>query len=369
VNIAILVAGLPPDRIGGAEFQASRVAEHLAAQHQVAVYTRTRTIPMELATLRRCTVVRRCCVTVPVLRFGADIVRTLVLIGRERKTTDIILAYQTVIDGLIGVLAKALFGIPVVVAVRGEVEYQLARFGQSRWLTPFVLLRADRVVVQSPGIARDLVHAFERARRSPSAEAIRTKLRVIANGTASPQRERANGSAVLYVGRLTPEKGVKYLIEAMRSCPTEVLLIVGDGPDRSALERAAHALPNVSFAGMVGHANVGEYLNRAKVLVVPSLHEAQPNVIMEAMGRGVPVIASRVGGVPDLVRSGETGFLTKPGDASEIARYINLIAADADLRARMAQNCLAEMRHYAWPVVVDLWQRELMQVVLNRRSA
>lgn len=163
------------------------------------------------------------------------------------------------------------------------------------------------------------------------------------------------------MGRLAAVKGARFAIEAMRACQSEQLIIVGDGPERAALERTAHGLPNVSFVGMVSPDAVQRYLARARVLVVPSLDEGQPNAIMEAMALGVPVIASRVGAVPDLVKDGETGFLVEPRDSEAIARRIRMVATDPSLRARLSANCLTIMEKYRWPAVIETLQHELRQ--------
>jgi glycosyltransferase involved in cell wall biosynthesis len=167
---------------------------------------------------------------------------------------------------------------------------------------------------------------------------------------------------ILFVGRLVKVKGLQYLIEAMRDCPAEQLLIVGDGPERAALHQAATGMSNVSFAGGVTPNRVDAYLSRAKVLVVPSVNEGLPNVILEAMARGIPIVASNGGGIPDIVKPDETGFLVPPADSKALAYYIKLVAGDPGLRARLAGNCLAEMRAYRWPVVVAAVDRELARI-------
>src|SRR6185436_8723123 len=101
-------------RVGGAEAQAAQVARLLSQGIRVVVLTRTNTVPDDLASEPGCTVIRRCRVDVPVLRFLADLVATLLFLRRHRHRIAVTLAYQTVIDGLIGALGKLLFGIPVV---------------------------------------------------------------------------------------------------------------------------------------------------------------------------------------------------------------------------------------------------------------
>jgi glycosyltransferase involved in cell wall biosynthesis len=363
VNIAILVAGLPPEAVGGAERQACQMASRLPASHTVHVLTRTATIPPELVVRPGCTVTRRCRVARPGLRFAADFIQTLRLLGKKRRHIDVIVAYQTVIDGLIGVVARKLFGIPVIVSVRCDTEYLLDRYLQSRLFSPFVFKHADLLAVQTPGMAEELLSAV--AGRNLDLAALRRKLFVLPNGIASVQRREGDGTGVLYIGRLTATKGVDVLIDAIRQRGGESLTIVGDGPERSTLEGAASDLANVSFTGMLPHARAQEYLARARMLVLPSRHEGQPNVLMEAMALGVPVIASRVGGVPDLVVDGETGLLVEPGDAPGLSRAIARIATDDALRARLAANGIAAMRRHEWSDVVQNLEQHLRAIAVR----
>jgi glycosyltransferase involved in cell wall biosynthesis len=325
-------------------------------------------VPDELAGLPQCTVVQRCRVHTRGLRFAADIVQTLACIARSRSTFDVILAYQTVIDGLIAVIAKVFFGIPVIVSVRSDVEYRLDRSVQSRLLTPFVFRHADRIAVQSPAMQHELMEAFAHAERRPRPETLRSRLVLLPNGISVVEQRRREGEEVVFVGRLTRHRAIDVLIDAMRDCPGERLTIVGDGPDRSALERRARGLANVSFVGAVPHADVKTHLERARMLVLPSRHEGQPNIVMEAMAFGVPVIATRVGGVPDLISHGHNGWLVEPGDPASVARAIQRLSSDPALRGRLAANALREIRRYAWPDVMNGCEQMLQEVATARRK-
>ena len=359
MNVAILVSGLPPDRIGGAELQAARVAQHLAARHDVTVLTRTATVPKELASVPRCTVVQRLGTSMRGVRFAADVLATLRLLFARRREIDVILAYQTVIDGLIAVIAKKALGVPVIVSVRCDTEYQLDRFPQSRWLSPFVFRHADRLLVQSPRLGDELLEVFERRPGQPTADTLRAKLAAVPNGIAAATPATGDGRAILFIGRLTTAKGVNFLIEAMRECPGESLTVVGDGPERQRLEELATGLPNVRFAGAVPRAEVDRLLSSARLLVQPSLQEGQPNTVMEAMAKGVPVVATRVGGVPDLVRDGVTGFLVEPGDVPALAARIRELMGDAALWTKMSNASLEEIRRYEWPSIIEQLEAQL----------
>jgi glycosyltransferase involved in cell wall biosynthesis len=191
---------------------------------------------------------------------------------------------------------------------------------------------------------------------------------VLPNGIAPVAPRQGEGDGVLYVGRLTKAKAVDVLVAAMRELPGERLTIVGDGPERPALEQAARTLGNVRFVGRVEHARVADHLAAAKLLVLPSRQEGQPNVLMEAMARGVPVIATRVGGVPDLVAHERTGLLVEPDDGTGLAEAIRRLSSDAALRARCAADGAREMQRYAWPAIVDECERQLHAVVDERRG-
>jgi glycosyltransferase involved in cell wall biosynthesis len=278
-----------------------------------------------------------------------DVVGTLARLFADRRRLDVILAYQTAIDGLIGVFAKRAFGIPIVVFVRGEVEYRLERSRQSRWLSPFVFRHANRLLVQSPSIAGELLEVFDKRGGHPTRDALGAKLGVVPNGIdLGDATSAADPHVVLFVGRLTAGKGVHVLIDAIRECPGESLMVVGDGPEREALETRASGLERVTFAGEVSRDDVNRYFARAKMLVLPSFHEGQPNVLMEAMARGVPVVASAVGGIPDLVRDGETGLLVRPGDTAGTAAAIRRVpsspvgggaARDGTIRLEHGARC------------------------------
>ena len=368
MRIAILVAGLPPDRVGGAEVQAARVAQHLSARHDVTVLTRTSTVPEELAGAPRCTVVRRSNSRIRGVRFAADVVGTLGLLFARRRDLDVIVAYQTVIDGLIGVLARRAFGIPVAVSVRCDTEYQLDRFPQSRWLSPFVFRHADRLLVQSPSIAAALLDVFARRPGRPRAGDSERKLAAVPNGIAVDAPAPGDGGHVLFVGRLTAAKGVRFLIDAIRECPDVRLVVVGDGPERPHLELLASGLDRVTFTGMATRAEVARHMDAARLLVQPSLQEGVPNTVMEAMAKGIPVIASRVGGVPDLVRDGETGFLIEPGDVAALAARIRQVMGDTALWTRLSSTSREEIRRYEWPSVIARLEEQLCLTVEHGRA-
>lgn len=161
---------------------------------------------------------------------------------------------------------------------------------------------------------------------------------------AAPPEARAAGGPVelLFVGRLARVKGLLVLFEALRcmeSVPPVRVTLIGDGPERALLERAAADLGDrVRFLGYRSQAEVAEELRRTDAFVLPSFAEGVPVVLMEALAAGVPVIATRVAGMSELVEDGVSGQLVPPGDAESLARAIaGMAELDPTMRARMGR--------------------------------
>lgn len=160
-------------------------------------------------------------------------------------------------------------------------------------------------------------------------------LDAIAPATAPPD------ATVVYAGRLSDEKGVDVLIDAMARLDGCSLVIAGDGPARGDLEARAVAVAGdrITFTGRIDRAAVHDLLRRASAVVVPSRwHENQPIVVLEARGCAAPVVATSLGGLPELVRPGVDGALADPDDAVALARALRPFVDDGAY-ARAAGVC------------------------------
>jgi glycosyltransferase involved in cell wall biosynthesis len=153
---------------------------------------------------------------------------------------------------------------------------------------------------------------------------------------------QGKGNRLVFVGRVVEQKGLAILFEAMDQLAAEhpdlTLTVVGDGPHRTRLQERAAAMgvgDRVDFIGSRSQSEVVEILSDADIFVLPSYAEGVPVVIMEALGSGVPVVATFVGGMAELVEDGVTGFLVRPGDPSQLADRIARLVDDPDLRDRL----------------------------------
>ena len=151
--------------------------------------------------------------------------------------------------------------------------------------------------------------------------------------------------SIIYLGRLTPEKGVGTLLQAVRGLDVP-LKILGDGPMKSELEQTAarDGLRNVSFLGHRNGADLRREISRSRATIVPSeCIEAFGRIIIESFALGVPVIGSRIGGIPELVVDGETGYTFEPGNAADLRAKLEKLLGDEEQRARFGRNARARV--------------------------
>ena len=155
------------------------------------------------------------------------------------------------------------------------------------------------------------------------------------------------GRVLAYAGRLTVEKRVEAIVRAIREVPGAELLIAGEGPEEPRLRELARDAP-VRFLGPIGHEEMPALLNAADVLVLPSEFEGMPTVALEALACGTPVAATPVGGLPEVVVPGKTGWLVE--DLDRLPEVLRNALRDAP---PMEAACVATARTYSWDAVVE----------------
>jgi glycosyltransferase involved in cell wall biosynthesis len=235
------------------------------------------------------------------------------------------------------------------------------------WLDKFSLRFCKKIIAVSEEIKSDLV-------RSGIAE---SSIVVIQNAVQNSyhvgfyENERLRRRQLLqigkdefvigYVGRLSEEKGVRYLIEAGlilkgKGIPFRII-VVGDGPERKVLEDLAKGKDlgeRIIFVGFQGDAE--NWMTAMDVFVLPSLTEGTPMALLEAMACGIPVVASSVGGVPRVVVSGNNGILVAPRKSEEIADAVKGLYETEGLRETLAEEAKRTIRSEFY---IDGWVRKI----------
>jgi glycosyltransferase involved in cell wall biosynthesis len=167
----------------------------------------------------------------------------------------------------------------------------------------------------------------------------------------------------IYAGRLSEEKGLNILLEAKRRVKGSKLLVAGEGELREKLEVGISKESDVSFMGFLPRGRLAEVWRDAAFTVVPSVcYENFPYAILESFAFGKPVVATRIGGMPELVRDGENGFLVEPGNIEQLAEKIAYLTSRPEevvrmgrLARRIAEEKYSSDRHYE--SIMNLYER------------
>lgn len=178
------------------------------------------------------------------------------------------------------------------------------------------------------------------------------RIRTVHNGLAPDWTRRHRAAAadhddlvVAWLGLFAPVKQVPSLVDVVAATPGVSLRLVGDGPERSAVEDAVRRGAVGDRVDLVGfQPNPADHLLDADAFVLPSAAEACPIALLQAMAIGLPVVASRVGGVPEIVRDGVDGLLVTPGDGAALRSALERLRDDEVLRRRLGSSAAARVR-------------------------
>ncbi len=239
--------------------------------------------------------------------------------------------------GIIGALANLFTGKPLIVSFRGDDGYLARDRPFWRRLTRFVTRRSALVAPVSREL-RDIMLALgipEDKCRVPrfgvDIEMFRPPF------MPRPVNERMR---LLFVGSLIARKGLHDLLDALSDPDLRNvhLIVVGDGPDATKLKALCQRLglaDRTEWKGILAPNEVARLMRDVDALCLPSYMEGRPNVVNEAMASGLPVISTRIGGIPDMVREGETALLVEPGDVIGLQECLSKLASEPQLRSRM----------------------------------
>jgi len=248
------------------------------------------------------------------------------LLAPYRNKVDVVLGTWAYPDGFAAVIAARLLGVPCVVKLHGSDINLIAKEPGPRRMTSWALPKAARVVAVSRALADEVVAmGVERERVAIVMNGVDGELfRPRDRAAARAELGLPAGPLAVYVGNLKPEKGVLDLGTAwahvVRHVPDATLVVVGDGPLQGGLAAMTKSLgERVRLIPRQPLERVPSYMAAADVLVLPSHSEGTPNVVLEALASGRRVVATAVGGVPDLITNPTLGTLVPPRDPEALA--------------------------------------------------
>lgn len=275
-------------------------------------------------------------------------------IWREARTHQLLHA-NWAFNGCVAGVAGRLTGCPVLTSLRGEDVSRARDCWFARQILGLAVRLSGGLVTVSTDMARWLEEAF------PSAAG---KITVVENGVdaaflaAGIKRHNRPPRAVLVIacaGSLIPRKGHDVLLRALARCTEHAwtLRLAGEGRERGNLERLAGELglsDRIEFQGELPPEAMPDFLADADMFVLPSFSEGRPNALLEAMAAGLPVVASAIDGVTELVDDGHTGQLFPPGDHLGLAAVLRPLLQEAAVRNRLGTAAHLEVsrRQLTW---------------------
>ena len=252
------------------------------------------------------------------------------------KTCDIIHA-NWIFSGLTALICRRK-GKKIVLTVRGSDINILNKSKLLKRINLFVLNRMDHIVTVSDSL-RKIVLSFGIAPEKVTTIPNGIDTDLFYPGQKSKARSILNlpekDLLIIYIGRLIKIKGIDILLEALKSVIKQINAInaylIGSGellPRLQETAKKAEIDNKIHFPGSQPPESISDWLNAADIFVLPSLSEGRPNVILEALACGTPILATEVGGIPELIKDGENGCLIPPGKSDVLAEKIVSILND-----------------------------------------
>mgnify|MGYP005839975597 CR=1 FL=1 len=279
---------------------------------------------------------------------------------RSARLCDLVHAHWTLSAG-VACLGRSLHRKPVIATVQGSDIFQIPRHPVGAWLTRSILLACDRVTALSHALKERVVELGVNPER----------VHIIPNGVDTaqfvPPDEEERENLILFVGSLIERKGVRYLLRAMPAVfsdfPNYRLVVVGDGPQAGFLRTLADDLglgERVTFVGFQPQDMIRSLMQRARLLVLPSLEEGMGVVLVEALACGTPIVASHVDGIRDVITP-DVGVMVAPADSAALFAGVREVLGDPVRWKAMSRSARTRaVTHYGWDEIaarfVDLYR-------------
>jgi glycosyltransferase involved in cell wall biosynthesis len=299
--------------------------------------------------------------------------RYLAKLARTVEEADVVLARNVFPCGHGGVMLQKLKGSPSVLMLQGEND--LFNFDEAHWtvdrLRP-VVIRESRKIIAQTNYQREMVE------REFGVDPV-----VLPNGVDTdrfkpvPKEDARNdlgfdssATLIISVGSFLPFKGHEDLIRAFArvhlSIPDSKLILIGDGPNRSHLTRVARDLDvreSIQFESWVPFDKIPLYLSASDLFVHPSTSEGFPNVVLEAMASGLPIVMANIVGLDSYFEEKRNCFLVPPKDEKSLEEGMLAILRDEVIAAEMKKNNLEDIKEYDWTVYAGKLEAILEEVI------
>ena len=360
MKIAILSIFFPPKWLGGTEVATLELSRELAKNKKNKIYIIT-SHHRELKKLKeKFKLYPIKVLNLPKFKVISYIIKTTNII---KKINPNVVYCQSTLSGVAAFFSKK----PYVVYCRGSDIYLTGKIKNK--INKFVLKRAEKVIALTKNMQKKIKKDYK-------IDSI-----VIYNGidiskyklNKAELKKRfklKDEKVIIYIGTLKKVKGVEYLIKSFKNINKKFqntkLWIIGDGSERRNLEALTKKLNlqnKITFFGKKSNDKIPKYAIASDILVLPSLSEGFPMAILEAMASGLPIVASNVTGVSEIIKDKINGFLVKPKNSKEIAEKVSIILKNKNLQSRFRKNNLKEVKKYSWKKTGNQLEKVYKQIL------
>jgi len=352
MKICIIVNEYPPDRIAGTAMVTQAIAKILVKNDfKVSIVVTERSSGYaSVSDDNGARVYRLETGKIPYLRWLVRLFRIRAVV--KKINPDVIHA-QAISCGLYARFARGRRNLPVLTSIQGRDLYEASLF-QKKTEVRWALSGADKLIT----VNRDLAYLGQKLSGGAPVQVIhngftpesidsdRRSLRM--KYSVSPEE-----FVIICIARLIKAKGIDILLKALPSVPWATVWIVGDGEERGRLEWTISDLGlsnRVRLLGTIDHHSVAERLKAADLFVLPSRSEPFGISILEAMNAGLPIIATPVGGIPELV-SEPNGLLVRPESPSALSEAIQTMYEDSERRSQISKSNMKKAAQYHWETI------------------
>jgi N-acetyl-alpha-D-glucosaminyl L-malate synthase BshA len=373
MKIVIFIISFPPETVGGAELSASKIAEKLSSRgHEVHIIT-TSLIKNENNYNNLYYIHRLKVFNIPIIRSVLYSLKSLFLVKCIKP--DIIHGHTISIlnAGFPAFLCNIFLKIPYILYGRGSDVYYSSNNPFEKKITKEILYRSSSIIVLTNHM-KDYIEKIitKPIYVIPNGIDLKRYENLIKGNKYNKNYNKNNKRKIIFVGRLHQIKGVEYLIKSMAEIKEKFfnceLIIVGDGPEKKKLEKLTniHNLNNhVRFVGRKSNMDAIKLISDSDIFVLPSLSEGFPLAILESMICGVPIIASNVTGINEIIKDGINGLLCEPKNNFDLSKKILILLKNEELCKFYSAKNKEKVKNYEWKDIIkkieEIYSRSLMK--------
>jgi glycosyltransferase involved in cell wall biosynthesis len=363
-GILVLCSGIYPEKIGGSEIHIFYTCSRLAEKgYRVFVISPASTFS-KIALNEKISFVKISLKLWPTpLRTLSYIIKSFIVSFKFRKHFDLLHAHAADYPMITAFLFSSFYHKPYIVTCHGsDIRIFGSKFLHRIFQYPF-LHNAKKIIAVSSEIAELLTRKYDIPRH---------KIVIIRNGyderiiqdftnirlcVSSEESKR-----IICVANMRPEKDHMTLLKGFARVNKTIdkvqLLLIGDGPLREQLEKfcVQHGLYNTKFLGRLPHRIVLEQIAKSDIFILTSKEEGLPNVIIEALALGKPVVATAVGGIPEMIKDDVNGILIPPKSPECVAEALRRLLIDPDLSRKLGRTASESVKGYSWSRIAENYE-------------